>query len=264
MLAGYDAAAQTATYTVTVNPLVNWIWFGFGVMALGTGIALLPESAFAFAAAQVPAGAAGATTSLLILCCCCRQPCTRSTSRRSRPNDAVARTPLEKESCAPRDHLHVRHVRTQADRRVLLRHAAEDARSWTPSFATGQDARGDLRSFVDRSTAARSRSAAPIDKGFNRLAWLFPYLVGASGAVAVAFVAMRWSRREHEPGRGRRSGRRRCDAALAGWTMSSATSTSAGAECPASAGRRELADARPSAPRTSSSSRRCWRRRPPS
>ena len=24
---------------------------------------------------------------------------------------------------------------------------------------------------------------APIDKGFNRLAWLLPYLVGASGAV---------------------------------------------------------------------------------
>ena len=39
---------------------------------------------------------------------------------------------------------------------------------------------------------------APIDKGFNRLAWLFPYLVGASGAVAVAFVAMRWSKREED------------------------------------------------------------------
>ena len=25
---------------------------------------------------------------------------------------------------------------------------------------------------------------APIDKGFNRLAWLFPYLMGATGAVA--------------------------------------------------------------------------------
>jgi cytochrome c-type biogenesis protein CcmH/NrfF len=37
---------------------------------------------------------------------------------------------------------------------------------------------------------------APIDKGFNRLAWLFPYMIGASGAVAVAFVAMRWSRHE--------------------------------------------------------------------
>ena len=37
---------------------------------------------------------------------------------------------------------------------------------------------------------------APIDKGFNRLAWLFPYLVGASAAVAVTFAAMRWSKRD--------------------------------------------------------------------
>jgi hypothetical protein len=37
---------------------------GFGVMAFGTGIALLPESAFAFAAAKVPSGAV--TTGLLL------------------------------------------------------------------------------------------------------------------------------------------------------------------------------------------------------
>ena len=35
---------------------------------------------------------------------------------------------------------------------------------------------------------------SPIDKGFNRLAWLFPYVVGAGGAVAIGFAAIRWSR----------------------------------------------------------------------
>ena len=30
VLAGYDVTTQQATYAVTVNPLVNWIWFGFG------------------------------------------------------------------------------------------------------------------------------------------------------------------------------------------------------------------------------------------
>src|SRR5207253_4952281 len=48
-----------------VNPLVNWIWFGFAVMAIGTAIALLPESAFAFATSKLPAGAA--TTTLLLM-----------------------------------------------------------------------------------------------------------------------------------------------------------------------------------------------------
>ena len=38
--------------------------------------------------------------------------------------------------------------------------------------------------------------AAPIDEGFNRLAWLFPYMVGGVSAVAVGLLALRWSRRE--------------------------------------------------------------------
>src|SRR3977135_2670141 len=36
---------------------------------------------------------------------------------------------------------------------------------------------------------------APLDKGFNRLAWLFPYLIGATSAVAVGFVAVKWTRK---------------------------------------------------------------------
>ncbi len=49
--------------------------------------------------------------------------------------------------------------------------------------------------------------ARPIDKGFNRLAWLVPYLVGASGAILALFIARRWSRRDGAPdaaGSGRR------------------------------------------------------------
>jgi cytochrome c biogenesis factor len=37
-----------------VNPLVDWIWMGFGLMALGTGIALLPEGTYSFALAKLP------------------------------------------------------------------------------------------------------------------------------------------------------------------------------------------------------------------
>ena len=58
---GYEVETQNATYAVTVNPLVNWIWLGFGLLAFGTGIALLPERAFAFAAAKVPEGAVTTT-----------------------------------------------------------------------------------------------------------------------------------------------------------------------------------------------------------
>lgn len=67
VLAGYDVSTQTATYTITINPLVNWIWFGFGVLAFGTGLALLPERAFAFATPRIPAEAVTTTLVLLLL-----------------------------------------------------------------------------------------------------------------------------------------------------------------------------------------------------
>jgi cytochrome c-type biogenesis protein CcmH/NrfF len=40
--------------------------------------------------------------------------------------------------------------------------------------------------------------ASPIDKGFNRLAWFFPYAVGGFAAVAGAFVVRKWSQRSHD------------------------------------------------------------------
>ena len=35
--------------------------------------------------------------------------------------------------------------------------------------------------------------AAPVDRGFNRLAWLFPYLAAAAGLIAIVVAARRWS-----------------------------------------------------------------------
>ena len=36
--------------------------------------------------------------------------------------------------------------------------------------------------------------AEPINKGFNRLAWLLPYVVGGASVAAVGIAAVRWSR----------------------------------------------------------------------
>ena len=41
--------------------------------------------------------------------------------------------------------------------------------------------------------------ASPIDKGFNRVAWALPYVAGATGALMVGFIAVRWTRRDPEP-----------------------------------------------------------------
>jgi cytochrome c-type biogenesis protein CcmF len=57
VMPAYDVNDQSMSLQVVVTPLVNWIWFGFGILVLGTGIALLPERAFAFALGRVPAEA---------------------------------------------------------------------------------------------------------------------------------------------------------------------------------------------------------------
>jgi hypothetical protein len=40
---------------------------------------------------------------------------------------------------------------------------------------------------------------APIDQGFNRLAWFVPYAIGLGGMLIVGFAAVRWSRHDAEP-----------------------------------------------------------------
>jgi cytochrome c-type biogenesis protein CcmF len=65
VMPAYELKDQSMSLQVVVNPLVSWIWMGFGILVLGTGIALLPERAFEFALGRVPAGAA--TTSVLLL-----------------------------------------------------------------------------------------------------------------------------------------------------------------------------------------------------
>ncbi len=57
VMPAYELNDQSMSLQVVVTPLVNWIWAGFGILVLGTGIALLPESAFAFAVGRVPAEA---------------------------------------------------------------------------------------------------------------------------------------------------------------------------------------------------------------
>jgi len=54
VLAEFVAADQLAILQITINPLINWIWFGVGILIIGTCIALLPERALSFATSRVP------------------------------------------------------------------------------------------------------------------------------------------------------------------------------------------------------------------
>ena len=190
VLAGYDAASQSATYAVTVNPLVNWIWFGFGIMALGTGIALLPERAFAFAAAKLPAGAATIPLILLLLL----------------PRPAHAQH-VENAQAVLVDSAHA--LERELQREIICMcgtcgrkrigectcSMAAEMRDEVARLVGEGKSREQIYEYYIAKFGSQEPLASPIDKGFNRLAWFVPYLVGTSGALGIAFVAMRWSRR---------------------------------------------------------------------
>jgi cytochrome c-type biogenesis protein CcmF len=193
-----EPGTQTMSLEVHINPLVDWIWMGFGVLAFGTGIALLPESTFAFAVAKLPAEAATTTLSLLLAFVLFAGSGTRLSAQMG--GDAAmqtsfyARTPQE---------VKLQHeiVCTCGCGHITIAECRKDP------CPTSHELRGEVAGYLDQGkshdeiisavVAKHSEEVlgAPIDKGFNRLAWLFPYLVGATGAVLIAFTAMKWTRR---------------------------------------------------------------------
>jgi len=223
VLGGFNLADQSATLELHVNPLVNWIWFGFGVMAIGTGIALLPERSFAFAVSRLPAEAATTTVGLLLALMLLGGTAltAQSGSAAEAQSGSVpgatgmqpgmggsedtrssfyARTPFEKEmqheivcTCGGCGHQNLAECRKDA-------------------CVVAHQMRGELAALIDQGKSrdeiiqafmtkygSEEMLGAPVDKGFNRLAWLFPYAAGATGALLVGFAAVRWSR--HLPAR---------------------------------------------------------------
>jgi cytochrome c-type biogenesis protein CcmF len=191
VMPAFDLAEQSASMEIVVNPLVNWVWVGFGFLALGTLIALLPETVFAFAMARVPANAV--TTSLLLLSLVLWPaavmaqkgetvaPTDRSTLQRRLEGDILCtcgcRAPMG--SCPMRPNCG--HYDQQAARlKVFL------------AEGKGYD---DVRVAFTEEFGSQAVLAAPLDRGFNRLAWLFPYLAALAALVAVVVTARRWSSR---------------------------------------------------------------------
>jgi cytochrome c-type biogenesis protein CcmF len=192
VLGSYNVTTQEATYKIVINPLVNWIWFGFAVMAFGTGLALLPESAFAFAAAKIPAGAA--TTSLLLLFVLLPAPARAQHVENPQMVIVVPKSPLEKDM----QNEIICMCGTCGRKRIgeCTCSLAAEMRAEVAKLVAEGKTREQIYAYYIAKYGSQEPLASPIDEGFNRLAWFFPYLIGATGAASIAVVAFRWSRRE--------------------------------------------------------------------
>ena len=77
-------------------------------------------------------------------------------------------------------------------------HAAQDRIEIHQLLAQGKT-RDDIIQYFIQKYGSQVALAAPIDKGFNRLAWALPYGIGVGAAGALAYGAYRLTRRSPEP-----------------------------------------------------------------
>ena len=211
VFAAYDLSVQSASLEVHLNPLVNWVWFGFALMAIGTGLSLLPERAYSFALAKLPEDALTSAGALLFALLLSGAPLSAQGMGGGMDVQIsfYSRTPFEKQmqfeircTCGACGHAAIGECRKDP-------------------CETSHRMRGELAALIDQGKShdeiidwfittydSQEMLGAPIDEGFNRLAWFLPWAVGATGAVLVGFAAIKWSKRgsDDEPPAGASDG----------------------------------------------------------
>jgi cytochrome c-type biogenesis protein CcmF len=197
VLVGQDPQTQAATLKVKVNPLVNWIWMGVAIMLFGTGIALLPERVITFATARVPERAATSTLLLLLFVAGAT-----GVARAQHVEPAVA-VPIVSKSPAEKKLQNeiICMCGTCGRKRVgeCTCSLAAEMRLEIATLVEAGKTRDEVVQYFVSKYGSQEVLASPIDRGFNRLAWLLPYAAGAVGLVMIGSVAVRWSRRRTQP-----------------------------------------------------------------
>jgi len=192
----FQVADQTANIEITINPLVNWIWFGFAVMALGTGIVLLPERTFAFAMAKFPAPEVATTAGMFLLMIALAVPVRAQHVENSGGTPVAVYSPVERE--LQRDIICMCGTCGRKNLAECTCSKAADMRTELSGLVKQGKTREDVIQYFVAQYGSQEPLASPIDKGFNRLAWFFPYAVGGFAAIGGAFVVRKWSRRSHD------------------------------------------------------------------
>ncbi len=200
VMATVDPGTQSVGLNVVVNPLVDWVWLGFGVLAFGTGIALLPESTFSFAAAKLGSAEAAATTTVALFIALALFGAPRPVYAQhmdtpgaviSPPMNALEQRLRDEIGCTCGGCAHEPISKCTCSQAEQMRATLHD------EVASGKTHDQIVADLVQQWGGQQFLSA-PIDRGFNRLAWLFPYLLGGVGIVGIGFVAMKWSKHPAE------------------------------------------------------------------
>jgi cytochrome c-type biogenesis protein CcmF len=192
VMPAFEIEEQTASVEVHINPLVNWVWFGFGILAIGTGIALLPEASLGFAMAKLPAEAATASLVLLSILLSSgvafAQHVETGQDTRLQLVSPQAREIGNKLGCwcGGCSHLPVGQCSCAM---CALERSKIDA-----MLKEGKNEQQILDFYVTTYGGNQVLSEPP-NSGSGRVVWAMPVIVGVGGFLTIAYLATRWSRR---------------------------------------------------------------------
>jgi cytochrome c-type biogenesis protein CcmF len=210
-LGNYDLAEGTATIKLVRNPVVDWIWFGFMVLAVATGIVLLPEALLERLTANVPATAAATARSAGVasIALWLALGAGGAVLMTSHPAAAqmVGASAEPPEPAGVDENWLVRNIMCQCTtcRHNLIEcasencgHANQDRIAIRELLNQGRTREQIVEYFI-KKYGGEVALAAPRDRGFNRLAWLFPYSVAALAACGLGYGAYRLAKRPPAP-----------------------------------------------------------------
>jgi cytochrome c-type biogenesis protein CcmF len=211
-LGGYDLANGSAIIKIVINPVVDWIWFGFMLLALGTGIALMPDSVLERMTAKVGAGAGGdrrapGAASLMLFIGMGLGLTTALVPRMAHAQEMVGGSNEAPNPVGPDENWLVRNIMCQCGscRHNLLECASENCgnaiqnRIEIRQLLNQQKSREQIIEYFISKYGSQIALASPIDKGFNRLAWLLPYSLGTLAICGMAYGAWRLTRKPPVP-----------------------------------------------------------------
>jgi cytochrome c-type biogenesis protein CcmF len=199
VLNGYDWDNGIANLKVVINPLVDWVWFGFLILIVGTIVAFMPDRAYVVAGAKDTGQsgskkAAAAAAAILVLML---------------PLGAWAQA--DRPGAMEQESLH--YARSDLERRLFKQirclcptcaHALDECGG---ECSPGEHRRLEIQKLVDAGQSEQQiidfsvakygqhTLRVPPDKGWNKLAWALP-AGGILAAAAGLFVVARRSRRK--------------------------------------------------------------------
>jgi cytochrome c-type biogenesis protein CcmF len=190
VMPGFELQDQSVSLQVVINPLVDWIWVGFGILGLGTMLALLPEQVLGFAAAKLPSAASISMLVLMLVL--------MGAPARAQHVESPAFKPVEPKSALEKDLYKSIICMCGTCGRQLVGECtcgyAAEMRAEIGNLVTMGLTRDQVLQYYIKKYGSQEPLAMPVDTGFNRLAWLLPYVLGSAGLLVIGFAAIKWSR----------------------------------------------------------------------